>query len=122
MNAFFQLYDDFVQRLRDICPEISTYIDIVENIKRTDRKLLYDIFLTSLAPYSAQIISKNEKFFVEEMPKTDNPIIESLKKKICTLDKREKDIVWFYLNEMLLSASEVTEPVNESDFYKYFST
>jgi hypothetical protein len=105
MDNFFQLYDQFTDYLTEICPEIVMYIEIIDEIKKRDRRLVYDMFLSTLAPYSSQIFAKDEDFFVNEMPVSENQVIESLKQKMSQLNDDQKQIIWFFLHNMLLEAA-----------------
>lgn len=121
-DAFNRLYNDFILTLCDFFPAVSQlrfYHELFNQFKRADYKLPSRLFLSSIAEHSLQIFNKNESYFIAdggiEVTKTrsraiiENTIVQEWQKMTDT----QKDTVWFYLQQMLITVMNIEDDYEE---------
>ena len=69
VSAFNELMDKFILELRETFPEepcIKKWYNAIDLMKGANSKGVMELFMSNVAPYSQQLMEKDESFFVGE--------------------------------------------------------
>lgn len=114
---------EFADDLIYICPEVSDFRifkTACEWAIGMDKKNAYNIFKMCIGqPYEQQILTRDEKFFLQESYDEYQPYIQmygqdlnitnKLKKIWSTLDQVNKDNIWKYFQLLLVLSKKCSE-------------
>lgn len=108
MNAMFDQFISFVNELIEMYPEdadFSVFLTSLKMLKMTNPSLLSKYVYENTASFEEQILSKNEKFFVdysfsEYSTNVDLNIFSKLKQYISTMNEESKNSVWKYIQNI----------------------
>ena len=108
VSTFIQMLDNFLGELSQTFPDnktLTTYLSKYEMLKKTNKKAVLDLFLTTIQPFSELIVSKNEQFMLMDHESgffNDIQLKEIWTSPECT--DTNKDAIWAHLNYLYMFA------------------
>lgn len=108
MNAMFDQFISFVGELIEMYPEdadFPLFLTSLRMMKMTNPSLLVKYVYENTSSFEEQILSKNEKFFIdysfsEYSSNVDLNIFSKLKSYISTMNDSSKANVWKYIQNI----------------------
>lgn len=123
--AFNQLYEDFMLKMIDFFPlrkQLRFYFELFNQIKQTDIKLPAAIFLKSTAEHSLYVFNKDEQYFINRARfqmdienKTKAVLEQAIVNDWHLMTAEHKEVVWFYMHQMLLVVANIEDNSLPSD-------
>jgi hypothetical protein len=116
LKAFSTLLLKFNDELIELFPEeteFNTLKTAIELVKKTNPRLMVEIFRSYIDLWKTQILSRDESFFMandyDEITQGDDyfkTLIERLKKHWDTLSENNKNSIWKYLETLIKIAEK----------------
>lgn len=116
LDIFNQKLLEFVADLIDVCPEIKTLKKFKLSVSMTilaKKEIPEDVFYNSVVvPYAEKVMQRDDEFFLTESYVTspvlaEFNIVDQLKGAWRTLDDRNKEIVWNYMQILLIISNKI---------------
>lgn len=107
LNALYDQFTSFVTQLSEMYPDdpdFPLFITSVRMLKMTNPSLLGKYIVENTAPYEAQIMNKEEEFFLNhnfESHGVDIDILSKLKKYVGMMSAESKEHVWKYCQNII---------------------
>jgi hypothetical protein len=104
MAALFDQFTSFIGELQEMYPEdtdFPMFLTTVRLMKSANPSMLAKYIFTSTHPFEDKIMSKDEKFFLdnefsEYSENVDMNVFDKLKKYVASMSDSSKDCVWKY--------------------------
>lgn len=115
-TMFNNFYDDFIKKIGEYFPEnnkIEFYRGLFHEIKNVNQSYPPLLFLSSVGPHSEHIFNKNDGYFLDKkgfmVTKTEKRAVieDAIRNGWNTLSESQRDIIWEYLQRLLLIVSEL---------------
>jgi hypothetical protein len=108
MNAVFDQFTSFITELIQMYPDdadFSLFLTSIKLLKTTNPSLLIRYIVENTASFEQQIMSKDEKFFIdysfsEFSESVDLNIFPKLKQYITNMSPSTKENVWKYIQNI----------------------
>ncbi len=114
MTALFDQFTSFVSELSQMYPDdpdFPLFLTSVRLLKTTNPSLLAKYIVENTSQYEEQIMTKNEKFFLEHTFDThgdiDMDILSKLKSYVGSMTPENKEHVWKYCQNIMKLAKAV---------------
>uniref|UniRef100_A0A6C0CSM7 Uncharacterized protein n=1 Tax=viral metagenome TaxID=1070528 RepID=A0A6C0CSM7_9ZZZZ len=121
-TMFNRVYDEFILKVRELFPQykkLEFYYQLFLNIRVANHKLPARLFASSVAEHSLNIFNKNEDYFLSGVKVTKTReramIEETLIEEWRNMTHDQKEIIWFFLQNMLLLIMGIEEDDEEDD-------
>ena len=108
VQAFNELMDQFIQELRATFPEesaIKKWYNAIDLMKGANSKGIMDVFMVNVAPYSQQLMAKDESFFGSDVKIVKDLNLGSLWNS--DLSQTTKDAIWQYLQTLFMMGTTI---------------
>lgn len=109
VQAFNELMDQFIQELRATFPEetaIKKWYNAFDMMKGTNSKGVMEVFMAGVAPYSQQLMAKDESILLSG----DIKLLQDLNlKNLWTpdLSANTKNAIWQYLQTLFMMGTTI---------------
>ena len=108
MNALFDQFTSFVSELAGMYPDdpdFPLFLTTIRLLKTSNPSLLAKYIVENTSQYEDQIMSKDEKFFLDHTFEThgdvDMDILSKLKSYVSTMSSDTKEHVWKYCQNII---------------------
>ena len=116
VNAFFEQLLVFMGELKEMYPsdpDFSLGITSVRMIKVVNPGIMSKYFYDSAKPFESEILSKNEKFFLDHSfgefgDNVDFNLLAKLKQYVSGMSQNSKDNVWIYVQNLYKLAKSIS--------------
>ena len=115
VKAFYDQLTTFLGELKEMYPDDPDFALGVTSIKmmRTMNPTMWvKVFFDSAKAYESEILSKNEKFFLdhsfEDVQDMDFNILGKLKQYVMSMSPDSKKVVWIYVENLYKLAKVIT--------------
>lgn len=120
-DMFNNMYDDFLCKVIEFFPNnkrLPFYRELSCNIRSANHKYLAKLFISSIAPHSQHIFDQNQDYFLNSngiVTKTKSRayVEEALRNGWLELSEEKKNIIWKYLQTLLLIVSNIDDVEND---------
>lgn len=102
---FNTIYIEFLRTLQTYEPNdpmLEFCISIVEDLAHKNIKAPARTFLTSVSPYSQNIMNTDEHFFLNTDFDVNNAMLQRVRSSWIDLSPSNKSTIWMYLKKLLL--------------------
>ena len=114
MSAVFDQFTSFISELIEMYPDdpdFPLFLTSLRLLKTTNPSLLSKYILENTSQYEEQILTKDEKFFLDHTFEThgelDMDILSKLKNYVSTMSPSTKEHVWKYCQNILKLAKAI---------------
>ena len=122
-DMFNNMYDDFLCSLIQFFPNnkrLPFYRELSNNIRSANYRYLARLFISSIAPHSIYIFNKDESYFLNKegvITKTKSRayVENALRNGWLELSQDQRNIIWKYLQSLLLIVSNIEDLANEDE-------
>lgn len=114
VSAWCEMMQQFLDELESTLPEekgISYYKQKYDLVRKTNPRVAVEKYMARMGPYSQQLMSKDEKFFLDDCSEEDGFIDKiNLRHhwKSGTLSANTKDAIWQYLQTLYVLGTTIT--------------
>jgi len=115
VKAFYDQLTTFLGELKEMYPDDPDFALGVTSIKmmRTMNPTMWvKVFFDSAKSYESEILTKNEKFFLdhsfEDVQDIDFNILGKLKQYVMSMSEDSKKVVWIYVENLYKLAKVIT--------------
>ena len=111
IQAFNELMDRFIQELRSTFPEepaIKKWYNAIDLMNGANSKGVMELFMSNIAPYSQQLMAKDESIFTDDI--SDIKFVRDLNLKNLwkpDLSANTKDAIWQYLQTLFMMGTTI---------------
>jgi hypothetical protein len=107
VNAFFDQLIAFLTELSEMYPDDADFslgLTSTKMIRKINPTMWVKIFYDNAKPYDSEIMTKNEKFFMDhsfsDMEDLDFNILAKLKQYVQGMSEASKKVVWIYVENL----------------------
>jgi hypothetical protein len=107
VNTFFDQLITFLGELKDMYPDDPDFalgLTSVKMMRTVNPSMVVKMFFESASPYESEILSKNEKFFLDhsfsDVDDMDFNILDKLKQYVRGMSDDSKKSVWVYVENL----------------------
>ena len=108
LNAFFEQFTSFLTQLTEMYPDdpdFAMFLTTIRLMKTTNPSLVVKHVNDNVSQYEEQIMSKDEKFFLEHtfdyVADLDMDILAKLKQYVASMSPDSKESVWKYCQNIV---------------------
>ena len=107
VNAFFEQLIAFMSELKEMYPDDPDFalgLSSVKMLRNINPSIVVKMLFDSAAMYENEILSKNEKFFLDHsfsnIQEMDFNLLDKLKQYVRGMSEASKKNVWIYLENL----------------------
>lgn len=115
VNAFFEQLLKFLTELRDMYPDDADFslgVTSIRMMRTVNPSMVVKFFYDTAKPYEDEILTKNEKFFLDhsfnDIPDVDFNILAKLKEYVINMSDDSKRYVWMYVDNLFKLAKVIS--------------